>query len=49
MPPAAAGEVSRFEEAKAASRNFSIVVKQPGFNFFLRIGLVHVATGRRCS
>ena len=40
MPPAAPGEVSGFEEAKAAARNFSIVVGGPVYDFFLRIGLV---------
>jgi hypothetical protein len=40
MPPAAPGENSGFEEAKAAGRNFSIVVGGPVYDFFLRIGLV---------
>ena len=40
MPPAAAGDVSGFEEAKAAARNFSIVLGGPVYDFFLRLGLV---------
>ena len=39
-PGATTNDVSRFEQAKAAARNFSIVVGVPVYDFFLRIGLV---------
>jgi hypothetical protein len=39
-PPAVTNDISRFEQAKAAARNFSIVVGGPVYDSFLRIGLV---------
>lgn len=40
VAPLSSGQVSRLAEAKAAARNFSIVVGGPVYDFFLRIGLI---------
>jgi hypothetical protein len=40
VPSSAPADISTTEEAKAAARNFSIVVGGPVYDFFLRIGLV---------